>query len=157
VLHIRDCADCAFTLPPDVLLAKLFVERCARCTLALHGRLITGHVEIWGCEDVTLVAHAQLPTLQADLCTRLALRYAARAHLGAVVHAGVRGLRLECDAGADADAQPRLERDIAPPPAQGAPEEEAPADDVQFITRWCERCVAAAVPCRLCEQVCGLT
>ena len=112
------------------MLAKLFVERCARCRLALRGRLLTGHVEVWGCDDVSFELHALLPTLQADLCTRLALRYAAAAHLGAVVHAGVRGLRLECDGSAGgADA---LSRDLAPPEAAAAH-----ADDTQFITRWC--------------------
>ena len=110
------------------MLAKLFVERCARCRLALRGRLLTGHVEVWGCDDVSFALHALLPTLQADLCTRLALSYAARAHLGAVVHAGVRGLRLECNG----DGAEALSRDLAPPEAAAAH-----ADDTQFITRWC--------------------
>ncbi len=133
VIHVRDCTDAVFTLPAAVTVAKLFIERCTRCSFALHGRLITGHVELWGSADVALALHAPLPTLQADLCTAVALRYAARGHLGAVVHAGVRGLSLTCETD-DAAGAPALERELAPPPREG---EAAPPDDAQFITRWC--------------------
>lgn len=122
VLHIRGCRACVFVVPCQVVLAKLFVEDCEGCTLALHGRLLTGHLEVWACRDVLLEVHAPLGTLQADLCTRLTVRYSAPEHLLALVHAGVTALL--CSVGEHSAAV-----DLAAGDASGDA-------TVQRITRW---------------------
>jgi len=128
-VHIRSCRDCVFTLPADAVLAKLFIEGCTRCTFDLRGRLITGHAEVWSCSDCAIAADAPLPTLQVDLCSALRVRYASRACLGAVVHAGARSLAL---AVAACDAHPEALEILL-----GGDESDviAVAGDVQFITR----------------------
>ena len=128
VVHLRGCTGCTFTLPPGVVLAKLFVESCTSCSLHLHGRLLTGHLEVWASDSLTLHCSQPLGTLQADGCGSLVVEYERAEHLVAIVHADVASLQVHT-------GEHRARHDVSGGAAAEAGGQ-APRKDMQFITRW---------------------
>ena len=87
-IHVKNCKDCRFTLPPSLKTAKLFVENCVNVTLDVNCMVITQHLEIWGSTGCKLVFTKPVATVQVDSCTdcEIILKNGLE-DLGAVVHA----------------------------------------------------------------------
>jgi len=94
-VHIRNCTDCAFTIPAALKTVKVFFEGCKNTSLSLNTEMVTETLEVWRCENSSVDIGVKTGTIQADICTgTLKIKFASKAHLGSIYHAGVETMEV---------------------------------------------------------------
>jgi len=93
-LYFKGNSSCHYTIDDDTRVVKILVEGCKECHLTLGGGILTGVVEIWDCTSITVHVKTTVSTMQLDISEDLNIHYESTEHLGSLVQAGVKGLRI---------------------------------------------------------------
>lgn len=125
-LYFRECVDSTYEI--GTMSAKIMIDLCRNCTFTVRGKVVTAVVEMYKCQDTRVSFGTSIKTVQADLCTDLAMHFDRVADFDRIVWAGTENMRLSF-----ADHEHKLETGYTHMVAEHGPSLRTDID--QFICR----------------------
>jgi hypothetical protein len=87
-VRLQGSRGVVYSIPKEVTLLKLFVDRCSNVEVRIGCRLTTSTLEVSHCSDVRLYADSAISTVQCDECAEgpVLISFSEPEHMGTFFH-----------------------------------------------------------------------